>query len=79
MAKLARARTLPTTSIAAERPHKRPRRKNHRKLLLKPMGNVLNIRARRAKRQMRMGIKLYQQQNPQQAIRQWRAARRKLK
>uniref|UniRef100_A0A914GQP5 RING-type domain-containing protein n=1 Tax=Globodera rostochiensis TaxID=31243 RepID=A0A914GQP5_GLORO len=29
--------------------------------------------------QMRHGIKLYQQQNPQQAIRQWRAALRQLK
>ncbi|KAI3418752.1 hypothetical protein GPALN_007856 [Globodera pallida] len=43
------------------------------------MGNLLNIRARHARSQMRHGIKLYQQQNPQQAIRQWRAALRRLK
>nr|CAD2174238.1 unnamed protein product [Meloidogyne enterolobii] len=80
MAKLARVRKLPTTATAAERLHKRPRRKDHRhQLILKRMGNALNIRARRARSQMRMGIKLYQQQNPQQAIRHWRAARRKLK
>lgn len=43
------------------------------------MGNLLNIRARHAKSQMRNGIKLYQQQNPQHAVRQWRSALRKLK
>ncbi|KAL3073139.1 hypothetical protein niasHT_035415 [Heterodera trifolii] len=60
-----------------------PRRNSERELSssVTPsrMGNLLNIRTRHARSQMRNGIKQYQQQNPQQAIRQWRAALRRLK
>ncbi|KAF7635523.1 hypothetical protein Mgra_00005065 [Meloidogyne graminicola] len=81
MAKLSRIRKLKTSSsTAALRLSKRPCSNKHQQLIKKQlMGNVLNIRSKRAKSQMRMGIKLYQQQNPQQAIRQWKAAKRKLK